>query len=74
MADKFLDTSGLVCPLPILKTKVFLKQIGCGETLEIVSTDKAIIEDMQILSKQAKFEILSYKKNAAKYIFVIKKT
>ncbi len=39
MATQTLDTSGLNCPLPILKTKKALKGMGSGDILEMVSTD-----------------------------------
>ena len=42
MADHTLDTKGLNCPLPILKARKALKDVGPGETLEILSTDPGI--------------------------------
>jgi tRNA 2-thiouridine synthesizing protein A len=39
MADKTLDTKGLACPLPILKTKKALSQLPIGAKLEVLATD-----------------------------------
>jgi tRNA 2-thiouridine synthesizing protein A len=39
MADLTLDTSGLNCPLPILKTKKALSSVPVGGTLEVLATD-----------------------------------
>ena len=36
---KELDTRGLNCPLPILKTKKMLSEMQSGEVLKVVSTD-----------------------------------
>jgi tRNA 2-thiouridine synthesizing protein A len=37
--DKYLDAKGLNCPLPILKTKVFLNKMQAGEILFVEATD-----------------------------------
>ena len=73
MTDKFLDTCGLSCPLPILKTKTTLKKMLVGEKLEIASTDEGFIQDIKTFCKQTGNEIISYKKNNAKHLFVIEK-
>jgi hypothetical protein len=39
--DKELDARGLNCPLPILRTKKFLQEMGAGQTLKILATDRA---------------------------------
>ena len=47
MADQVLDTKGLNCPLPILKTKKALKDVPAGGTLEILATDPGSVADFQ---------------------------
>ena len=37
--DKELDARGLLCPLPILRTKQSLAVMMSGQTLRIVATD-----------------------------------
>ena len=39
MPDKTLDTKGLACPLPILKTKKVLSELPKGAQLEVLATD-----------------------------------
>jgi tRNA 2-thiouridine synthesizing protein A len=34
-----LDTSGLSCPLPVLKARKALARLAPGDTLEVVATD-----------------------------------
>ena len=41
MPDLTLDTSGLSCPIPILKAKKALAGMVAGATLEVVATDPA---------------------------------
>lgn len=47
MADLTLDTSGLRCPLPILKAKKALSGLRAGETLEVIATDPGAAEDFE---------------------------
>ena len=46
MADKTLDTKGLNCPLPILKTKKALQDIPIGGTLEVLATDFGAVDEV----------------------------
>ncbi|MFO8033348.1 MAG: sulfurtransferase TusA family protein [Desulfohalobiaceae bacterium] len=45
-ADKFLDTSGLSCPMPLLKTKKTMKDMQSGEILQILGTDPGSKNDI----------------------------
>ena len=38
-ADRSLDARGLNCPMPILKSKMQLRDMGGGETLYVQATD-----------------------------------
>ncbi len=40
-----LDTSGLKCPLPVLKAKKALRGMETGEQLRVVSTDPSSVQD-----------------------------
>jgi tRNA 2-thiouridine synthesizing protein A len=41
-----LDTFGLLCPMPIIKTAARLKQLSKGDVLKVLSDDPGIKEDM----------------------------
>ncbi len=45
-ADRILDTSGLVCPLPIIRTAEAIGEVAVGQVLQVISTDFGILEDM----------------------------
>ncbi len=47
--DLELDTRGLSCPLPILKTKKSLNELTSGKVLKIVATDPGAVKDMRVL-------------------------
>lgn len=54
----YLDTRGLNCPLPLLKTKQALKALPSGECLEIWLDDKSSIVDLRVLFSTLKISIL----------------
>lgn len=47
MADIHLDTTGLTCPLPILKAKKAIRRVPAGGTLEVIATDPGAVEDFE---------------------------
>ncbi|MGL5347057.1 MAG: sulfurtransferase TusA family protein [Peptostreptococcaceae bacterium] len=42
-----LDCSGLVCPMPIVKTNKALKNMNEGEVIEVIATDKGSVNDFK---------------------------
>ncbi len=44
--DKKLDTTGLSCPMPLLKNKKTLSGMSAGEVLEVISTDPGSQKDI----------------------------
>jgi len=45
-SDEELNTLGLICPLPIIETSKFIKNIEVGKILAVRSDDGAILIDM----------------------------
>ena len=45
-AHRYLDTVGLFCPIPILKTAEAMRRMQIGEVLHVVSDDRIILIDM----------------------------
>ena len=44
--DIVLDTLGLYCPIPIIRTAEKIKTLSTGQVLEILSDDRVIVIDM----------------------------
>jgi tRNA 2-thiouridine synthesizing protein A len=44
--NSILDTFGLLCPMPIIKTAARFKKMKRGEVLKVLSDDPGIKEDM----------------------------
>jgi len=57
--DKELDARGLNCPLPILRAKKALAEVGSGQVLKILSTDPGSVKDFAAFAKQTGNELLS---------------
>ena len=57
-AQKVLDTRGLNCPLPILKTKKALADMQSGEVLKVVATDPGSVRDFQAFARQTGNQLL----------------
>ncbi|GBE55656.1 MAG TPA: sulfurtransferase TusA family protein [Euryarchaeota archaeon] len=72
-ADEVLDTSGLVCPMPILKTKQSIKKLGAGKVLKVIATDRGSKGDIPAFVRHSKTELLGMEEDDGKYIFFIKK-
>lgn len=70
---KELDTRGLNCPLPILKTKKALGDLASGQVLRVVSTDPGSIKDMQAFASQTGNSLLSQSNEGKDYVFFLKK-
>lgn len=74
MADNTLDTSGLSCPLPILKTKKELVKMDLGQVLKVIATDIGFAKDIEAFCNQTKNKLISSNIDAVgKYIFTIEK-
>ncbi|HEX7076695.1 MAG TPA: sulfurtransferase TusA family protein [Hyphomicrobiaceae bacterium] len=72
MADKTLDTKGLNCPLPILKTKKAIAEVPKGGTLEVLATDPGAVADFQAFCKSTGNEMVEHSEQGGVYRFVIR--
>lgn len=71
--DKELDARGLVCPLPILRTKQSLSAMISGQILKIIATDPGSVIDFQVFSDQTGNELLSLSETTDAFVFILKK-
>ena len=71
--ERKLDTSGLNCPLPILKTKKELVTMSIGERLYVVATDPGSVPDFRVFSEQTGHTLLVCDERDGEYHFVLRK-
>lgn len=45
--DKVLDTSGLNCPMPVVKARKEVRSLESGQVLKVISTDRGSVKDFQ---------------------------
>ncbi len=57
-ADQILDTRGLSCPMPMLKTKKALKGMASGQIIEVWGTDPGSKNDIPDFCKKNGNELL----------------
>jgi TusA-related sulfurtransferase len=71
--DKEIDTSGLNCPLPILKAKKALTDLQSGQTLKVIATDPGSWRDFEAFARQTGNELVSQEKTEVNFIYVLKR-
>lgn len=69
-----LDTSGMSCPMPVVKTKKAINGLEIGEILEMISTDAGSIPDMEAWARQTGHELMESHDEGSSFRFLIKKT
>ena len=73
-ADENLDTVGLYCPIPIIKTAERVKRMEAGRTLGILSDDQVILIDMPAWCRSTGHEYLGYRQEGEEYRLFVRKT
>ncbi len=71
--DKLLDTSGMLCPVPVIKTSKAIKEMQVGQVLKMVSTDPGAPPDMVAWARQTGNELLDSHQEGKQYIFYFRK-
>lgn len=71
--DLELDTTGLICPLPLLKLKKALSSLEPGGVIRVMATDPASRLDFGVFCEQAGHPLLKVVDHAGILIYWIKK-
>ncbi len=58
-AEATLDTTGLLCPLPVLKARRALKPLAPGGVLEVLATDPGAVRDFEHFCRTTGCELLA---------------
>jgi tRNA 2-thiouridine synthesizing protein A len=72
--DQVLDCSGLLCPMPIVKTTKAMKELQAGQILKMIATDAGSPPDIAAWSRQTGNELLLSTTEGAKFVFFLKKS
>lgn len=68
-----LDTSGLSCPLPILKAKKALVNVPSGQVLQVISTDPESVQDFETFCRQSGHTLLEAREDNGRFHFLLRK-
>ena len=71
--DVELDTSGLNCPLPILKARKALADMSAGQRLHLIVTDLGATQDIPAFSKMTGNPLLETSEQDGKLHFILEK-
>ena len=74
MADRTLNTKGLACPLPILKTRKAISELPIGATLEVLATDPGAVADFQAFSTATGHILLEHSEQEGVYRFLLRRS
>jgi tRNA 2-thiouridine synthesizing protein A len=68
-----IDTSGLVCPLPILTVKKRIKSFVGGQIFHVITTDSSSAADFPAFCEMVGLEILESRSHDGRYILLMRK-
>ncbi len=71
--DKIVDAKGIACPIPLVRTQNAINQMESNEVLEVHTTDRASVNDLNAWARTNGHELLSFTEDAGVYRFQIKK-
>lgn len=72
-ADERLDTTGLLCPLPVYKASLVMKRLAPGQVLELVCTDPGSLADIPAYARQTGNILLDTEDRGDTQVFWLKK-
>ncbi len=68
-----LDVTGLVCPQPILKAKIALRDLRNHEILQVIATDPAAQRDFASFTELTAHELVACHEEGGQYYFYLQK-
>ncbi|CAL1239207.1 sulfurtransferase TusA family protein [Candidatus Methylocalor cossyra] len=68
-----LDTTGLMCPLPLLRLKKALQSMEAGQVVRVLATDPASVLDFGVFLEQAGHEMLERREETGIFYYLIRK-
>ena len=71
--DVFLDARGLVCPMPLIKTRQALMVVERGATICVLATDPDSVADFTNFCDATGHRLVSSEQRDDVYLFVVEK-
>lgn len=68
-----LDTTGLNCPLPVLKARRALRKLEAGDELEVLATDPGAVKDFQTFAQATGHQLVQWNEAEGVFTFLLRK-
>jgi tRNA 2-thiouridine synthesizing protein A len=66
-----LDTRGLLCPLPVIRTQDAIKSLHAGDELRVIATDPGTLHDIPAWVRVHGHELLTAEPRGNEFYFQI---
>lgn len=73
MADRDLDLRGLICPLPVLRTRKTLLAMARGQRLRVLATDPKTPGDLALFCAEAGHRLVESGQSGEAFSFLIER-
>jgi len=67
-----LDTSRLLCPMPVIRTQDKIKTLQAGDILEVTCTDPGVLQDIPAWARINGHEVLSVNEQDDEIVITLK--
>jgi tRNA 2-thiouridine synthesizing protein A len=71
--DMVLDTSGLLCPEPVMMLHKAVKELANGHIIKVIATDPSTTRDIPKFCHFLGYELISQDSDEKNYCYYIKK-
>jgi tRNA 2-thiouridine synthesizing protein A len=71
--DKTLDTSGLLCPEPVMLLHKAVKEVAIGKLIEVIATDPSTQRDIPKFCLFLGHDLVEQKENGTQFFYYIRK-
>jgi len=68
-----LDTSGLSCPLPVLKARRKLRDLPAGAKLRVTATDPDSLQDFRVFCEEAGHRLIEQRQEGDLIVHLLQK-
>jgi tRNA 2-thiouridine synthesizing protein A len=69
-----INTSGMNCPLPVIKTGKMMNEMQPGQIIKVIATDPTSCNDIEVFCRQTGNELVKMAKLGDSFTFLIKKS
>ncbi|MGZ6316128.1 MAG: sulfurtransferase TusA family protein [Anaerolineales bacterium] len=68
-----LDFKGLLCPMPVVKIAMAMKQVQVGQLVEAIATDPGVTADIPAWARTSGNELVELEKREKDFRFVVRR-